>query len=231
VDTYIRIGIPAAIFVLAVVFLLRAGKKAKYIITFPQFAEREQETIGTTTKEIAAAWEKADEKLGGHYLPAYPEEMANALLDGRNASNRVCISEYSMQRALRELSNRGIFAECNGAFIPLSRAGGFSPSELSALRLIHDLLLERGVRFARKRNIAVKNADLELSLFSGKKHVLEKIGKMRRAIVFGSVEEIRKFEESLDGGSREDTRIKIAHSNGKLIFVAANRQELDAILL
>ncbi|MCX6773298.1 MAG: hypothetical protein NTV88_06055, partial [Candidatus Micrarchaeota archaeon] len=166
VDTYIRIGIPAAIFVLAVVFLLRAGKKAKYCITFPQFAEREQETVGATAEEIAAAWEKADGCLGGHHLPIYPEEMANALL-GMQSANNLCISEYSMQRALRELSNRGIFAECNGAFIPLSCAGGFSPSELFALRLIHDLLLERGIRFARKRTVPVKNADLELSLFSG----------------------------------------------------------------
>ena len=230
-DTYLRIGIPAAIFVLAVVFLLRAGKKAKYTITFPQFAERAQESFSADRSELVSAWEKADLKLGGHRLPAYPEEIAGALLEGKNAAKALCISEYSMQRALRCLSKKGAFKECNGLFIPSSRTGGFSPAELFALRLMHDLLLERGVRFEKKREMLVKGAGIEIALFSGKGGVLKKIGKVRRAIVFESNEELEKFESSLDEGSREDTRIKIAHSNGKLVFVVANRQELDAILL
>ena len=157
--------------------------------------------------------------------------MASALLEMRHEKEKTAISPHSMVRLLRELAKQGKFAESNGAFMPCESQHGFSASELATLRLIHDLLLERGVRFERKRNIAVKGSHLELALFSGKKSVLGKIGRERRAVIFESGLQLEEFEKSLGGNSAEDIRIKLAHSNGKLVFAIASRAELNALLL
>lgn len=229
-ETYLRLGAPALVFLFAVYFLLRAGKKAKYTITFPQFAERELEVIDAAPDEIECAWERADGKRGGFGLAAYPEEIAKALDDARHGAAD-SVSAHSVFRVLRALVKQGRFAESGGGFIPASRLGGFTAGETASLRLLHDLLLERGVAFARSRRIVVKSSGIELALFQGKNKILEKIGRLRRAVVFGSREELEAFEESLDANGKEDVRIKIALANGKVVFVPAARAELEAILL
>lgn len=230
VDTYVRLGVPAAIFLFAVYFLLRAGRKAKYSITFPHFAERVPKVIGTDASEIMAAWGRADAKRGGHLLPSYPEEMAGSLAEMKGGKGKTGISEHSMLRVLRELSKEGKFSECSGAFMPASELGGFSPQELSALRLLHDLLLERGIPFRREHEIAARRYELEMVLFSGKKSVLAGIGRLRRAIVFCSRRELEQFEESLNGNEREDVRIKLAIANGKVLLVPALKADIEAML-
>ena len=229
-DTYVRLGIPAAIFLFAVYFLLRAGRKAKYSITFPHFAERVPKVIRTDETELVAAWGRADAKRGGHLLPSYPEEMASALAEMKGGKGKAEISGHSMLRVLRKLSKEGKFSECSGAFIPASELGGFVPNELSALSLLHDLLLERGIPFRRERKIAAKRYELEMILFSGKKSVLDGIGKPRRAIVFCSRRELEQFEESLNGNEREDVRIKLAIANCKVLLVPALKADIEAML-
>lgn len=229
-ETYVRLGIPAAIFLFAVYFLLRAGKKAKYSITFPHFAEKAPKLMQTSPRELEVAWGRADAELGGHLLPSYPEEMTLALAEMKGESGRAGISEHSMLRVLRKLSLQGKFAECAGAFMPSSRLAGFSPAEMAALRLLHDVLLERGIPFRRERRVAARRYELELVLFSGKKSVLEGIGSLRRAMVFRDRRSLEEFEESLQANQREDVRIRLAMENGKVLLVPAARAELEALL-
>jgi hypothetical protein len=95
--------------------------------------------------------------------------------------------------------------------------------------MLHDIMLERGVRFARRERIAVKERGIELAVFFGKGRALAKMGRLARVLIFATQEEKEAFEKSL-GTDLDSTRIKIAISNGKLRLAAATRQELEALL-
>lgn len=229
-ETYAKLGVPAAIFVFAVYFLLRAGRRAKYTITFPQFAGRPLKAIGVSAMEMEKAWQAADGRLGGHGLVLRQEEIGRALAEIKKAGREARINGQSLRAALRQLASQGIFAESEGLFIPSAKMGGFSAGELRTLRLLHDLMLERGLPFRRERMLAVKGRGLELCVFSGKAGVLFGLGKNRRVMVFASREEKEDFEKSLAEPTVENTRVKLAMANGKVALAAATRKELEAVL-
>jgi len=229
-DTYLRFGMPAAIFVLAVFLLLRAGRRTKYSITFPEIALSEPDVIDVSASEIASAYDYADRKFGGFSLPCYPSEIATGLCSGKNGRNALPINAHSVLRILRKLSSAGVFAEHEGAFIPTAKMGGFSARELLMLRTIHECMLERGLRFSRKPIIRVKKGEIELALFQGRKSCLSGIGRACRAVMFESREELDKFIEELSAPGFENTRIRLALDNDLLVFVVANRNDIEGIL-
>ena len=229
-ETYAKLGVPAAIFVFAVYFLLRASRRAKYIITFPQFAGKPLRAIGVSVKEMEGAWRAADGKLGRHSLVLYQEEIGRALAEIKKGGRMARINGQSLRAALRQLVSVGAFAGSEGLFIPSTEMGGFSQDELRTLRVLHDLMLERGLPFRRERVLAVKGMQLELCVFSGKAGVLFRLGKNRRAVVFASREAKEGFEGSLAEPTVENTRIKLAMANGKVALAAATRKDLEAIL-
>jgi hypothetical protein len=225
-ETYVRLGVPAAIFVLAVFLLLRAGRRSKYTIAFPEQAQCEPCLVSATACEVLAAYRAADRKFGGFCLPCYAHEIASALSRAKGQG----INQHSVLCMLRKLASQGVFAEHESAFVPTSSMGGFSTNELCILRAIHEAMLERGLRFSRKHVITVKKNALELALFRGQASVLAGIGKACRAVVFESAEEIRAFQEELSVPSHEDSRIRLALENDKVIFVPATRAGLSGIL-
>ncbi|MFA6328627.1 MAG: hypothetical protein WCY41_04225 [Candidatus Micrarchaeia archaeon] len=230
IDAYLRFGVPAAIFVLAVFLLLRAGRRAKYSITFPQVAPSDSEVISVSSGDLVSAYACADRKFGGFSLPCYPQEIAAGLAREKGKQGALPINAHSVRRILCRLSSEGVFAEHEGAFIPRAKLGGFSARELSMLRTIHECMLERGLRFSRKPIITVKKGELELALFRGKNSLLPGIGKACRAIVFESREELEKFMEGLAEPCPENSRILLALDNDMLVFVAASRSGLGGIL-
>ena len=230
IDTYLRFGVPAAIFVLAVFLLLRAGRRAKYSITFPEVALFDPDVVNVSAEEVVSAYTRADRKFGGFSLPCYPSEIADGLLQEKNRRNAMPINAHSVLRILRKLSAQGVFAEHEGAFIPTSKMGGFSAQELHMLRIMHECMLEQGLRFSRKPIITVKKGELELALFRGKKSLLSGIGKACRAVVFESKEALEKFQEELAVPGFENNRIRLALGNDLLVFVVASRGSLGGIL-
>jgi len=222
-DTYLRFGIPAAFFLLAIFLLLRAGRLAKYSITFHEAAQTASEIVEVTSRETLVAYSSADLKFGGFSLPCYPDEIAAQL-------GKVPINPQSMLRVLRKLVQQGVFAEHESAFVPKNAMGGFSAGELAALRTIHECMLEQGFCFSRKPVITVKRGVLELALFRGKKSVLAKIGKACRAVVFQSAEAQQEFEQELLSPDSENNRIMLALSNDSVIFTTASRQALYSVL-
>ncbi|MCX8175458.1 MAG: hypothetical protein N3E51_04610 [Candidatus Micrarchaeota archaeon] len=225
-EAYVRLGLPAVIFLAAVFFLLRARKEPRYVITFPEFAHAAPKAVELEASDFERAWAAEEGKLGRHSLPLHAEEIARGLFMGRQKPNI-----QSVYACLRQLCKEGRFAECGGGlFIPRSKMGGFSPSQLSSLRLLHDIMLERGLRFLRSWKIRVGKAGLEICVFRGKRLVLEGISSARRAILFADEEERRAFEQSLEENDAESIRIKIALENGRLILVCAKRQEIEAVL-
>ncbi|VVC01110.1 Uncharacterised protein [uncultured archaeon] len=229
-DTYVRLGIPSLAFLAAVFLLLRAGRKTRYRITFPKKAGLEMRQAASTQGELRRAWAAFDRKIGGFSLACTPEEIASELPAIMGERKGTALNLQSVRKALLRLSQGGLFAESEGWFIPRACMKGFTASEACALRLIHDLLLERGIPFQRRRIIRLKGRGLELALFSGKKPALEGIGKGRRAIVFPGKEGLAEFEKSLEAPSEENVRIKLALSNGKLLLAVASRQALERIL-
>jgi len=230
IDTYLRFGVPAAIFVLAVFLLLRAGRRAKYSITFPEVALSDPDVVEAGAGDIISAYARADRKFGGFSLPCYSQEIAAGLLPEKNRRNAMPINAHSVLRILRKLSAQGVFAEHEGAFIPTSKMGGFSAQELHTLRTVHECMLERGFRFSRKPIITVKKGELELALFRGKKSILSGVGKACRAVVFESREELDKFQEELAAPGFESNRIRLALDNDLLVFAVASRGSLGGIL-
>jgi len=228
-DTYVRLGVPALMFLAAVYFLLRAGRKVKYQITFPQAIRPPQKFIGVQARDIEAAWDEADRKMGGFGLAHYPEEIARGLPRALG-DDGAKINAQSVLCALCGLVKEGRFCESEGMFVPSGRLGGFSASNLRVLRLVHDVLLERGVRFERKTCFPC-GKKTEISIFSSKKGVLYRIGKRRRIVVFEGRHEAEEFERSLEEPSAENIRIKLARSLGKISFVPAEKAELEAQLL
>ena len=229
-ESYVRLGIPALAFLAAVFLLLRARRKTRYRITFPHRAQGETRQVFASPSDLLSAWAAFDRKIGGFFLPCSAGEISGELPALLGEKKGTAINSQSAQEALQELVDLGIFSESEEFFIPKSRLKGFTAEEARSLRLIHDLLLERGIPFKGGRTISVKKAGLELALFSGKKAVLGRMGKARRAVVFESRGEVALFEKSLALPDAENVRIKIALSNGKLVFVAANRQELEKLL-
>lgn len=228
-ETYVRLGVPSLLFLLAVFLLLRAGRKTKYTITFPKVAQGARKQVAADFRQLVLAWEKADRGLGGFSLAASPEEIASALPSVLGWKKGAEISPYSVRQALRILSRQGIFAESEGMFAPQAFLGAFSAGELCALRLMHDLLLERGIPFRRARTIA-GGSGMELHLFSGKGSVLSGTRKGRRIEVFESAPALSAFERTLNDPSEENARIRIAQANGKLVFATASRQGLEMLL-
>jgi hypothetical protein len=228
-DTYLRFGVPAAMFVLAVFLLLRAGRKAKYSITFPEAAPADPCVLEVTGQDMLFAWAAADRKFGGFCLPCYPHEIAAGLLAGKGGHSKPA-NAHSVLRILRRLSEQGVFAEHEGAFIPKAKMGGFSARELLMLRTIHECMLERGLRFSRKPVIALEKGGLELALFRGRESALSGIGKACRALVFESKDGIAGFEKELSAPGAVNSRIRLALCNDKLLLVAAARGDLWRIL-
>ena len=230
IDTYLRFGVPAAIFVLAVFLLLRAGRRAKYSITFPEVALFDPDVVEVGAGDVISAYARADRKFGGFSLPCYPQEIAAGLLPEKNRRNAMPINAHSVLRILHKLSAQGVFAEHEGAFVPTAKMGGFSAQELYMLRIIHECMLEQGLRFSRKPVISVKKGELELALFRGKKPMLSGIGKACRAVIFESKEELEKFREELAAPGFENSRIRLALGNDLLVFTVASRGSLGSIL-
>lgn len=229
-ETYVRLGVPSFIFLLAVYLLLRAGRKPKYRITFPKAALRVHSQVFAESRQLVRAWEKADKRLGGFSLMASPEEIASSLSEVLGMGKGAEINAHSVRQALRKLVRVGVFAESEGMFAPASSLAGFSAGEVRTLRLIHDLLLEQGIPFRRARTMNVWGSDIELSLFSGKKMLLANMGKARRVAIFESSEALSSFERSLSEPSEENVRIRLAQANGKVIFACASRQEIESLL-
>ena len=229
-DTYLRFGVPAAIFVLAVFLLFRAGRRAKYAITFPEQALPMPGVASVASGDLASAYLRADRKFGGFFLPCYPSEIAAELSRPGGGKGALAINAHSVLRILRRLAQQGLFAEHEGAFILRSRMGGFSSRELLMLRTIHECMLERGLRFSRKQAITVKKGELELVLFRGKESVLAGIGKACRAVVFESGEELEEFKSDISAIDAQNGRIRLALWNDSLLLVAASRGSLEGIL-
>jgi len=225
-DTYLKLGLPALAFLVAAYLVLRAGRKVKYSIVFPEFAEPESEMVEIGCDEIIQAYSEADRKNGGHCLAVYPEEIA-AHLAGKI---RLRINALSLKRVLGQLVSRGEFCEWNGTYAPVEKMRGFSAWQLAAMRVLHDVMLERGMAFGKKDIIRANWAGIEFVFFSGTPSVLRKIGKMRRAVLFESREELEGFEQTLSGHGRENVRIKLALENGHLLFLPAKRSEIEAVL-
>ena len=222
-ETYLRYGLPSLVLLAAVFLLLRAGRRIRYSIVFPEFAEPAPKIRPIAYREMLDAWKQADGKLGGHGLAAYPEEIAACLSDGAP------VDAQSLKRVLGQLVSAGKFAEFEGSYVPEGEMGGFSAAQLCALRTLHDVMLERGMPFCRKGLISA-GTDLEVALFCGKARVLERMGSRRRAVLFCSREELGEFERSLSPPGAENTRIKLAIDNGKLLLAAASRGELEKVL-
>ena len=229
-DTYLRFGVPAAIFVLAVFLLMRAGRRAKYSITFPEVALADPDVVEVGAEEVASAYARADGKFGGFSLPCYPQEIASCVLRAKGGRGALPINAHSMLRILRKLVQQGAFAEHEGAFIPQAKMGGFSARELLMLRIIHECMLERGLRFSRQPIIRVEKGGLELALFRGKGSLLSGMGKACRAVAFESKEELENLMDGLSAPSVENTRIRLALDNDLLVFVVASKSGLGGIL-
>ena len=140
------------------------------------------------------------------------------------------LDAHSVRCILRKLSSNGAFAEHEGAFIPSEKMGGFSARELLMLRTIHECMLERGLRFSRTPAITVKKRELELALFRGRASLLSGIGKACRAVVFESREELGEFIDGLAAPGFENSRIRLALDNDKVVFVVASRNGIGGIL-
>ncbi len=249
---YLRLLVPALLFLLAVFLLLRSKDKVKYRITFPHFAHGGRETVEAGAGDLVEAWREADRKLGGHCLPASCGEIGKCLphilgmkrgkmrggAPGGKAAGQIigsadeeaAFSQSSMRRALLELSAQGLFAESDGFFIPAKYCGGFSAWENRALRLVHDVLLENGLPFSKKRAVAVRGIGLEIAIFGGNGSVLAGIGRERRIVVFEDAHALSEFRKTLAMPTEESVAIKLAEQNGKAEFVIATRKGIESAL-
>lgn len=229
-EAYVQLGIPALVFLFAVFLLLRAKRKVKYCITFPEVAQGKAVMVHVPQDEVLSAWKEADRKIGGYSLPCSPDEIGNALCEKRDGMKEVSLNHDSVLGVLRKLVARGRIIETNGLFVPANKAGGFAPEQLWALRFLHDLMVERGARFERKTVQKIAGRGVELAVFTGKESVLRNVGRERRAVVFPSREGLELFERSLKRHEPENVRIKIALSNGKIFFACATRAEIEPLL-
>jgi len=225
-EAYFRYGLPALIFLLAIYFLLRAGRKVKYRITFPQFAKDCQDIVDVSCGELVDAWRKADLKFGGFCLAANPHEIADALAALKNEKGG--IDSHSVLRALRQCVSSGSFSESEGTFAPSAHCREFWIGELRVMRLLHDIMLENGAKFSKGRRIPLGKGQ-EFFIFGAGKGVLGGIGKRKRIVVFESADALGEFESGLDAPDKENMRVKIALDNGKISFIPAERKEIEAV--
>ncbi|MCX6770390.1 MAG: hypothetical protein NT051_07035 [Candidatus Micrarchaeota archaeon] len=230
-ESYAKYAIPGFALLGAVFLLLRAGRKAKYTITFPDSPLIEHDIVEVGWEQIITAWKKSDDARGGCGLPAYPQEMASCLLLGKEVGKRICPDSASVLSVLRKLANQGIFVDCGGIFIPKNDMGGFAPNELGMLRTLHDLMLERGLPFARKKVVRVHGEKLEFAVISGKENVLLGMRQgVARVALFESEGAIRKFLECLSHTEHDDVKIRMALENGVLVFAVAERKGIEQLL-
>jgi hypothetical protein len=225
-DAYRRYGLPAAALLLAVYLVIRARRKVKYAIVFPEGAQSPPCMMDATWQEIRSAYDEADRRIGGHCLAVYPEEMAERLAEKKDAE----IEGHSLRRVLAQLVQQGRFCESEGAYAPCGLKGGFSCAQLHAMRLLHEVMLEKGLRFSKKRLLALPGKGLEIAVFGGKKDALCGMGKLRRAVLFESAQQKREFEHSLSEPCAQNSKIKLALDNNKLVLLAPLRSELEALL-
>ncbi|MCX8198311.1 MAG: hypothetical protein N3F07_03940 [Candidatus Micrarchaeota archaeon] len=227
--SYLRLYAPAAVFLLAIYLLIGAARKEKYTIYFPNVAKEPAKKVCLGQDGIIRSCKLADLRLGGHRLALLPEEIGRAALALAGAKEQSGMDLASLSAILEKLKQKGRLVEFGGYYAPKEFADGFLPKELVALRILHDLMLERGIRFSKKREIDVGKS-LQLQVFGGKEGVLRGIGKRRRVVIFATREEMEDFEKSLEEPTEENVKIKIALSNRKLALAHASRESLEGIL-
>lgn len=229
-ENCLRYAIPGAMLLAAAYFFVRSKGKVKYRITFPESALAAPLIVPVGRECIEDAYGSADKKMGGHRLPAYPHEIAACMrleYGGRKAQP----DQLSVLSVLRKLAAKGEFVECEGAFIPARAQGGFDADALFSLRVMHDLMLERGMPFARRTVNPVKGSPIELAVFAGKRKVLSDMARGRvRVLVFASDEKKNEFIEGLSYTGKPDALIRIALENGALMFASAKRGEIEPLL-
>ena len=226
-ENYAKYAIPGLALLGAAFLLLRAGKKAKYTITFPDSPSPEHDVLEVSQAQIVDAWKKSDDARGRCKLPAYPQEVAACLLLGKG----ICPDPASVLSVLRKLAGSGIFLDCGGVFIPENESGGFARNELGMLRTLHDLMLERGLPFARKMVVDVRGERLEFAVFPGKENVLRGMRQgAARIVLFESEGAVQAFLKSLSYTGLEDVKIRMALENGVLVFAVAERKGIAQFL-
>ncbi|MCX8197194.1 MAG: hypothetical protein N3G80_02670 [Candidatus Micrarchaeota archaeon] len=217
-DAYIRYGLPAAAFLVAAYLLMRANKKIKYRIVFPEPDCVNPALLAVKWKDIAEAYSKADKKNGGHRLPVYLEELA--------AEMPVEADLHSLSEVLEKLAKEGKICQDGQAYIPRRLLGKMTIRQAHALRVLHDAMLEVGLPFDKKAN---KAGGFKIRLFEGKRKILEKI-KEKQAILFESSKQKEEFEEELNQNTAEDIKIKLAAENGKLIFLVPDKEKIKDVI-
>jgi len=228
--SYARIYIPAAIFLVSLFLLLGAAKKVRYSITFPRLADEPVETVCLSEEQLLRACIAADGLLGGHRLALLPEEIGRAALKEEGKKRDCRMDLQSLGAALDSMVADGSLVSSSGYYAPAAFANGFDAQELCLLRNVHNALLERGISFSKKRIIPIPKSGIELQLFSGKGAVLSKIGKAQRVVLFRDMAALEEFERSLGEPEKENVRIKLALSNGKIVFATAGKESLEAVL-
>jgi hypothetical protein len=230
VESYAKYAAAGAILLLAFYLAVGAARKAKYRIVFPDSAPR-QEIARLSWGDMRDAWRASDGKNGGHCLPAYPHEIAESIaIAPRKKGERIHADAQSCLFALRRLSKQGVFAECGGGFMPATELSGFSPGQMGVLRLVHDIMLEHGLLFRKGRLIRAEGGEYEISLFCGKRALLERMGKKPRAVLFAGEEELEGLKQELAEPTPQNNRVKIAVDNGWLIFLVAKRSTVEPLL-
>ncbi len=225
-ETYLGYGLPSAALLLAVYLLIRARRKTKYSIVFPDGAGGAPRIMDTCWAEICSAYKAADARLGGHCLAVYPDEIAWQLSLKKGAK----IDAHSLRRVLAKLVEHGKLCESEGAFVPSKMTGNFTCAQLLAMRTLHDVMLERGLKFARKKLLALPKNRLEIAIFDCDSDALRGMGKLRRALLFENTHQKNMFEQRLSRQCAQNSKIKLAIENNKLLLACPTRSELEALL-
>ncbi|MEM4554407.1 MAG: hypothetical protein QXT25_00975 [Candidatus Anstonellaceae archaeon] len=222
VERYVKYALPALALVVGAYLLLRANRKVKYRIVFPESAQLPPAMVSVGWNEVLQAYYEADRKNGGHCLAVYPEELAAAL----SAKKRSAIDQHSLHEVLEALVQKGKMCQYEQAYAPAKVLGKLTCGQLHALRILHDAMLEHGLKFSRKKNIV---GNLEIVLFEGKEKVLSVLGARRRAVLFESSKQKEEFFASLQQ-DKSDILIKIALQNGKLLILSPDKKEIGEVL-
>ncbi|MEM4633871.1 MAG: hypothetical protein QW275_01830 [Candidatus Anstonellaceae archaeon] len=225
---YLRLYIPAAVFLIAVYLLIGASRKEKYIITFPKLAQGQSEVLKLGENEVLQSCKRADLKIGGHNLALLPQEIGRSALQIKGKKSWLGLDMRSLIALLEKMREKGSLVGFEGYYAPKEFARGFDAKELVMLRRLYEAMLEKGIPFRKSRLIELKGKQLQI--FSGKGKVLAGLGKKRRIVLFASKEDLLEFEKSLEEPSEENTKIKLAISNRKIALVEASREMLEAIL-
>lgn len=225
--SYLRLYIPAILF-LAIIFLLAGvSKKEKYVIYFPHVAKASGKILQIDKKEILQSCDLADKKIGGFGLALRLEEIASALLEiTKNKEGKANL--YSVKKILENLKEEGLIIQSENYYFPKSFAKGFSEDEIRIFRILHDFLLERGIPFKKKRIIQLGN--IILQVFQNKKEIfLSK--NYTTVLIFADEEKLEQFKQELEEFEKENIRLKIAISNGKLLLIVASKENLEKLMI